>query len=400
MIKKRETIILSLACIPFTMVLGNSMLIPELPRLAKNLEVSPLEIGLLISFFSLSGGISIPLLGYLSDKYNRKLILIYSLLIYGSGGIIAGLLSLTADPKYYSYILGARIIQGFGAGGTYPLAIALAGDIFAPQERKGVLGILEAANAAGKVISPFLGALIALFFWPGLFFIYAILTFPLAAIIYFVIPDSETEFEEIDFTTYCSQIIAIIAAQGKNFFIYLMTAVLVLLIQFGVLSFISESLSRDYNLSGLKKAALIAVPIITMVITAYLVGNYLKRNSPPLNYLLSGGLFINGISLLTLPFLDGLRLYLVLIAALGIGGGIVLTVLNTIITTSSSEAYRGGLTSIYGSMRFLGIALGPPTFTLLNKINTFTMFAAPALIALILSFFSLFNLAAKKARYS
>ena len=46
MIKKRRLITFSLAFVPFTMVLGNSMLIPELPQLAIALDVSQLEIGL------------------------------------------------------------------------------------------------------------------------------------------------------------------------------------------------------------------------------------------------------------------------------------------------------------------------------------------------------------------
>lgn len=390
MIKKRRLITFSLAFVPFTMVLGNSMLIPELPQLAIALDVSQLEIGLLITFFSLSGGISIPLLGYLSDKYNRKQILIYSLLLYGSGGIIAGLLALLLGPQSYNYILGARILQGFGAGGTYPLAIALAGDIFAPKERKQTLGILEAANATGKVISPLLGSLIALFFWPGLFFIYALLTVPLAIIIYYLIPDPQPKNSQLNLKDYLTTITGIIAAKNKSFFLYLTTAVVVLFILFGVLSFVSETLSTDYNIHGLYKASLIALPIIAMVITAYLMGLYLKRNNLQLNYLLSAGLMLNSISLLTLPFLDGLILYLVLIACVGIANGIILTILNNIITSSSSETYRGGLTSIYGSMRFLGIALGPPIFTLLNQISTFTMFAIPALIAMVLSLFALF----------
>ena len=186
-LKKQRVIVLSLALIPFSMVLGNSMLIPELPTLAQALGVSQVKISLLISFFSLSGGISIPILGYLSDKYNRKTILLYSLLLYGSGGIIVGLLALFT-PQNYAAILTARILQGLGAGGTYPLAIALVGDIFQIHRRKKVLGLLEAANAGGKVLSPFLGALVALFFWPGLFFVYPLFTFPLAFTIYYLIP--------------------------------------------------------------------------------------------------------------------------------------------------------------------------------------------------------------------
>lgn len=387
-LKKQRVIVLSLALIPFSMVLGNSMLIPELPTLAQALGVSQVKISLLISFFSLSGGISIPILGYLSDKYNRKTILLYSLLLYGSGGIIVGLLALFT-PQNYAAILTARILQGLGAGGTYPLAIALVGDIFQIHRRKKVLGLLEAANAGGKVLSPFLGALVALFFWPGLFFVYPLFTFPLAFTIYYLIPTQSSKTKKIKFSTYLTQITSLLYQNSSKFLVYLTTSTVVLFISFGLLSYLSELLPTTYQIYGLKKAALLAVPIITMVITAFWMGTYLKKNNPPPNYLLSGGLLINALSLLILPFLDGLVLYLVLIACLGIGNGIVLTVLNTIFTNSSPN-YRGGLTSIYSSMRFIGIALGPPSFALLNQINSFTMFIIPALMALLLSLCNLF----------
>ena len=389
MIKHQDLIIICLAAVPLTMVLGNSMLIPELPRLALALEVTQLQIGLLISFFSLSGGLAIPLLGYLSDKYNRKKILIYSLIIYGSGGIIAGTLVLIASPGNYNYILGARIIQGIGAGGTYPLAIALTGDIFAERQRNQALGSLEAANAGGKVISPFLGAAIALLFWPGLFFIYPVLTFPLALMVYHLIPSPQPTTAEISFKEYLTHIIDIISTQKRKLLISLTTTVVALFIFFGVLSFVSETLTITYNIVGLARASLIAIPIITMVLTAYLMGGYLKLKQPPFNFLLSGGLLLNSIALLTLPFIDGLILYLVLIACLGVGNGIILPVLNTIFASSSGETYRGGLSSIYGSMRFVGIALGPPVFALLNQISTLTMFVVPAGLAMILSLASL-----------
>lgn len=389
MIKHKKLIIICLTAVPLTMVLGNSMLLPELPYLASVLEVTQLQIGLLISSFSFSGGLAIPLLGYLSDKYNRKKILLSSLIIYGSGGIIAGLLALIASPKYYNYILGARIIQGIGAGGTYPLAIALTGDIFAKQERNQALGSLEAANAGGKVISPFLGAFIALLFWPGLFFIYPLLTFPLALMLYYFIPASQPATITISFKDYLTQLIDIIAEQKYKFFVCLATAVVALFIFFGVLSFVSKTLTATYNIIGLTRASLIALPILSLVITAHLIGRYLKLNKPALNLLLSGGLVLNAIALLTLPFIDGLILYLALIACLGIGNGIILTVLNTIFASSSTETYRGGLSSIYGSMRFLGIALGPPAFAILNQISTLTMFIVPAGLAMLLSLMSL-----------
>ena len=147
----------ALCTVPFVLVLSNSMLIPVLPKMQRAMGISLFQVGLLITAFSIPAGTIIPLAGFLSDQYGRKLIMVPSLLIFGLGGVFAGLAALFLE-KPYIYILLARILQGVGGGGTYQLAMALTGDIFQSEERSKALGILEAANGLGKVAAPLLGA--------------------------------------------------------------------------------------------------------------------------------------------------------------------------------------------------------------------------------------------------
>lgn len=54
------------------MVLGNSMLIPVLPDIREALNLSPVQVSLIITLFSLPAGLIIPITGFLSDRYGRK----------------------------------------------------------------------------------------------------------------------------------------------------------------------------------------------------------------------------------------------------------------------------------------------------------------------------------------
>lgn len=147
----------ALATVPFIMVLGNSMLIPVLPQIGEALNLGQARVGLLITAFSLPAGLVIPWAGLLSDRVGRVTVIAPALILYGLGGLAAGLASvLVARP--FLFILGARVVQGIGAGGTYQLALALAGDIFQSKERSKALGLLESANGLGKVVSPVAGA--------------------------------------------------------------------------------------------------------------------------------------------------------------------------------------------------------------------------------------------------
>jgi ACDE family multidrug resistance protein len=73
-----------------------------------------------------------------------------------------------------------------------------------------------------------------------------------------------------------------------------------------------------------------------------------------------------------------------------IGTGLLLPCLNTLITGAVEKAERGMITSLYGSVRFLGVAFGPPLFSWLMKISHKTVFfsmAGLSLVTLILAFF-------------
>lgn len=175
--KHKGLTITAIGSIPLILVLGNSMLIPILPKMKSELDISQFQTSLVITAFSISAAIMIPILGYLSDRFSRKAVVIPSLTLYGLGGLLAGAASAWFDSAY-TWVLAGRIMQGIGAAGTTSMAMALAGDLFKGGEQSKVLGLVEASNGFGKVISPIIGSLLALIVWYAAFF-----AFPLFCLI-------------------------------------------------------------------------------------------------------------------------------------------------------------------------------------------------------------------------
>ncbi|HQE06619.1 MAG TPA: MFS transporter, partial [Tepidanaerobacteraceae bacterium] len=89
---KRDTKIqvFLLCLVPFIMVLGNSMLIPVLPKIKKAVDINQFQVGLMVTAFSVPAGIVIPLAGILSDQVGRRKVMAPALIVYGAGGIMAG----------------------------------------------------------------------------------------------------------------------------------------------------------------------------------------------------------------------------------------------------------------------------------------------------------------------
>ena len=73
-----------------------------------------------------------------------------------------------------------------------------------------------------------------------------------------------------------------------------------------------------------------------------------------------------------------------------VGTGLLLPCLNTMITGSVDKEERGMITSLYSSLRFLGVAFGPPLFSwMMDRSNelVFIVTASLSFITLALVFF-------------
>jgi len=360
--KLQWTELVILGAVPFVMVLGNSMLIPVFPKFEEVLNINQVKVGLLVTAFSLPAGLLIPFSGMLSDRIGRKIIIAPALILYGLGGLVAGIASV-ALAKPFTVILVGRVVQGLGAGGTYQLAMALTADLVTGERLTRYLGFLEASNGLGKVVSPILGSLIALVSWYAPFFVYGVLAFPVAALVWFGLQEPNPGGEGETWQQYFATLIKIIRKKGVSLATAFLIGFVALGVLFGFLSFLSDILEQRFHLGGVPKGLAIAVPVSAMAAISYGTGVFLEKRRHLVKGALIAGMLLAAIALASVPLCIKMRLVFALAAiAAGIGIGMVLPPLNYLITSATSQEERGVVTSMYGTVRFLGVAVGPPVF--------------------------------------
>ena len=369
--KKLYPTIAVLCLVPLIMVLGNSMLIPVLPLIQKELHINLVQVGLLITVFSIPAGITIPFAGMISDRIGRKKVMFPALMIYGVGGILAGVFAIIFKENSFPYLIAARIIQGIGAGGTYQLSMALAGDLIQSNERSQILGLLEAANGAGKVISPLAGAAIALISWYMPFFVYGILAIPVAVLVLLIVQENTEKLRQNvqPISKYFQNLKQIWENKGTALLISFAGGFFTLFSLFGLLSFYADLLEKQYKIGVFQRGLILAVPVLTMAVTAFILGTVMQNQlAKILKWAAVGGLFlIAGGLIFFCPCHDPFWFTLTA-SVLGLGAGAVLPSLNTLITSSAPKAERGIITCLYGTVRFFGVAVGPPLFGFAEKL--------------------------------
>jgi len=373
----------ALATVPLVLVLGNSMLVPVLPQLADKLGISKFQSSLVITLFSLTAGLVIPISGYLSDRFTRKAVLIPSLIVYGAAGILAGFGAVWGS---YTIVIVSRAIQGIGAAGTSSVAMALVGDKYKGGTESQALGLIEAANGTGKVVSPIFGSLLALIVWFAPFFAFPVFCLLSLLAVIWMIDEPADQSPPLKLKAYVSAIGGILKEKGRWLLTSFAAGSIALFLLFGVLFYLSNMLEeKPYELSGVIKGLVLAIPLLGMVVTSYTTGALIKKNGVLMRWLMNIGLLTMTVCLtLAIFFNSNLYVFIGLLTLSSIGSGLVLPCLNTLITGAVERAQRGMITSLYNSLRFFGVAAGPPVFGWIMDRSLTWMFASCAALSLVM----------------
>ncbi len=389
----------ALSGVPLIMVLGNSMLIPVLPKMKAALDLTQFQTSLVITLFSIPAGLTIPIAGFLADRLGRKKVIIPALIIYGLGGVVAGLAALFLSKQAYYILLAGRVLQGIGAAGNAPIAMALAGDLFTDKSRSKALGLIEASNGMGKVISPILGSLVGLIVWYATFFVFPALVIPVALGMAFLVRESAGQGNKQSINQYLESLKSIFQQKGKLLLTSFWIGSATLFILFGILFYLSDFLETRYKADGVYKGLLLAIPVLAMATTSFITGLLIKKKTKLMKALVVTGLVLVAGGLTVLPFFDNnVYGYFGAIILMGIGSGLILPCLNTTITSTVSLKERGAVTALYGGVRFMGVALGPPIFGLLLDQGKNVMFWGNAGLAALSALLALFLLSPQEMK--
>ncbi len=101
--------------------------------------------------YMLASTVSVPIYGKLSDLYGRRPFFITSMVLFLLGSALSGM------AQDMTQLIIFRGVQGLGAGGMMPIAIAIIGDIFPPAERGKWQGLLMSVFGLSTIVGPTLG---------------------------------------------------------------------------------------------------------------------------------------------------------------------------------------------------------------------------------------------------
>ncbi|MDQ0137787.1 MFS family permease [Neorhizobium galegae] len=169
----RPILAIALAAMPtFLSGLEQSIMSTAAATIARQMG-SEAELAWILAAFFIAASVATPIYGRLSDHFGPMRVLIFAILTFAGGSVLA-----TQAGSFHVLVI-ARFIQGIGGGGLISLPQAFLSQTIAPRERAAYQGYLVAVAFAANTFGPLVGGiLIDSYGWQSIF----VLQVPLAVI--------------------------------------------------------------------------------------------------------------------------------------------------------------------------------------------------------------------------
>jgi EmrB/QacA subfamily drug resistance transporter len=118
----------------------------------------------IVNAYLLAYIVAMPLAGRGADLWGALRLYVAALLLFVIGSAGAGLSRMAGPDDGLTWLIVARVVQGFGGGALVPLSMALASHLFTGRARAAALGVEGAATYIGMAIGPAYGAWVLLNF--------------------------------------------------------------------------------------------------------------------------------------------------------------------------------------------------------------------------------------------
>ena len=145
--KGRARVVLFLMLFMMVFLNADQMVMsPNIGEIEAEFGITKADIGLIQGSFTIVGALISLAWGFMADKYNRKLLLLLSVLV----GEIPCFLS--AFVQTFPQLFITRALTGIGVGALFPVVFSFAGDTFKESQRAKVNAFLSTAISLGAIV--------------------------------------------------------------------------------------------------------------------------------------------------------------------------------------------------------------------------------------------------------
>ncbi len=367
--------------ITLTAIMSVSSITPALPKVMRELDISPRSVGLLITVFTMPGIILTPVFGILADRFGRKRIVVPSLLLFGIAGGICGFI------KDFELLLVLRFIQGIGAAPLGSLNATIIGDLFSGKERTAAMGYNSSVLSIGTTLYPAIGGVLAVVSWSYPFLL-AFLGIPVGFLVLFGLKNPEPRSDQ-NLKEYLKNLF--LALQDRRIICLIISCGATFIILYGsYLTYLPIFMAERFDASTVVIGLLMSSVSIITAITASQLGRMARRI--PERSLLKISFIFYGAALFLVPYVGKIYFLLPIIFLFGFAHGTNIPVTISLLSGLAPMEYRAAFMATNGMVLRAGQTIGPLLMGLMYTIGgvDYTFFTGTGLAIFMFLFLILF----------
>lgn len=333
--------------VTLTGILGNVLVLPALPDVARDLGAGPGGIGLLLAATTAPGIVLAPVIGVLADRFGRRRVLVPCLVTFGVGGGLGGL------APSFAALVALRVVQGVGSAGLINLAVVIISDHWHGDDRARMIGRNAAALTAFIVVVPPVGGLLTeLWGWRAAFAPYWVGVATAGAVRRWLPatpPGAGTLRTQVAASRAALRTWSVLGPMVLGGSVFLVV--------FGLLTTVPVYLDGTFGLGPGARGLMLALPAVTSTAAALSLARLRARAGVPA--VVAGGLVVLGAGLATAASVPALPAVAAGLLLYGAGEGLLVATLQTTVADRAPEAGRGALVATWVGFARAGQTAGP-----------------------------------------
>ena len=337
--------------------IGGTLLFPFFSLyITDRFNVGMTEAGMVLAMFSIFGIIGNMIGGALTDRFGRRKLILFGLIFSALSTLTLGFVNSLA----VLFPLAAFI--GLLSDIAGPAHQAMMADILDEKQRQEGFGLMRVIRNLAWIIGPSIGGFLANRSFMLLFIIDAIVSCVVAALFYFLMPETKPQHHEADNPQPHESLLQTIAGYGVvlkdfAFMAFVIAAILMGAVYQQMYNSLSVYLRDNHSIDPQGYGFLMTTSAITVILFQFWVSRNIKHR-PPFLIMAAGTLFyMLGFSMF--GFVTAYWLFMSAIVVITIGEMLIMPTSQTLAANFAPEAMRGRYMAIFGLTWLLPSTFAP-----------------------------------------
>lgn len=363
--------------------------------ITQKFQVGMTQAGVLIGIFSFSGLIGNMLGGALTDRFGRRVMVLFGLVFSALSSVAMGLVN---DLSVF-YVLA--VLVGLLSDVAGPAWQAMIADILPDEKRAEGFGVLRVVANMAWIVGPTIGGFMAARSYLLLFVMDAVSSLITAAIIYRLIPETmpEAKEEEAPQTMLASFAGYRKVLADRLYLAYIVISMLMLVVYIQMYNTLSVYLRDVHGVSPQGYGFLLTMSAVTVILFQFWVTRRVKDYPPMLMMALGSAFYLVGFSMY--GFVSAYALFVAAVVLITVGEMIVMPVGQALAANFAPQDMRGRYMAVFSLAWSLPATIGPGVAGLIldNYDPNWVWYAAGILCSLAVTGFLWLHLATR-ARFA